>query len=198
MKRLVTTVVLCGAVFGYSHAGFTLSETVPEDHKNTEPAAHLQVWELYKNCKLSGVLNNPKFPECAFSTPPTPPATDLMGTLVGGGVVIANHPLVGVSGTIIDAATIAQSIDGSNKDDADDERDDKDTSSTLNSQLSDDGADNEDPKCSNGIFSDGCEEGGRTLKCALISSPVPMTPPWESLFTMLCAMSILCAYRPHA
>ncbi len=207
MKHGLLIMLFCVALLG-GHANlFALSISVPPgtaaSGAGQEPVTSLQQLDLYTNCKLSGILNNPNYPECIFGVLPAPTATDFMGTMIGGGQTAVNPPLVGVGGgTIIDAHTIEQSMQGSG-----------DSSSTasntnagaqtnasppLSSQVSDSSSKNNDPMCHNGIYSDGCEEGGRTLKCAFIPTPAPMTLPWIDTLGLCFTVGMLMLRRPRS
>ncbi len=189
LRRMVSCVVLWWCI------GIALPSAAATAAGAGEPASYLQQWDLYKTCQLSGIVNHPDYPECAFATPPAPAATDFMDTIVGGGSVPASAPLVGVTGTIIDAATIANSMNGGTDADADAQAADSQEDSTLSSQLADE--DESDPQCHNGIYSDGCEEGGRTLHCTFVPPTTPIAVPWEAIVGLLPSLGLLALYRSH-
>lgn len=199
MRLVITIAVLYGVLLGWSQGASALSLSPGEGAKGSEPEAYLQLAELYKNCTLSGVVNNPKYPQCAFASPPTPSAADLMGTVVGSGTVPSNQPLTGVNGTtIVDATANGQSVEGTA--DSDFSTDAK-KPPTLSAELgaggdaADDEEANDDPRCHNGIYSDGCEEGGRTLKCTFIPPTSPFTPPWGGPCMLLVTIGAILTYR---
>lgn len=111
------------------------------------------------DCHRVGQIYDVETAKCKFAE--SPGATDLMG------------PLLGVNGTLVDPDTIEDSLDG----DATPattyggQDDDKKNKKKKTSQQDD------DPACSNGVYSDGCENGTRRLCSFIPDLPTP-TGEW--------------------
>lgn len=124
--------------------------------------------QLYENCKKLGLLNTPGYPQCAFASVPTPGSTELMGTMVNGQWT-TNPPLVGLSGGVVDSATIETSITG----------DESTTDDEPSSGSDEDTAGGGGTNCNNGIWMDGCEDGSQRLVSAYALGSCALVAPWH-------------------